>query len=216
MKLRIQKNGMLSLIVCMPVIWIPGRGYFGNAYVVGNVLVDAGILPLDIEPYKNAIDTIVLTHCHFDHTAHLREIAHLCNARVAIHTEDAAGLAEEVFSLSLQFGARSPGILPDRLIAEGDRIGPLRVLHTPGHTPGSICLYLEEEEALISGDTVFSDGGFGRYDFPGGSRSALGRSLGRLALLSVESLYPGHGSPVLNDGHRHIVAATELIKSGYG
>jgi hydroxyacylglutathione hydrolase len=207
---------MLSLIVCMPVIWIPGRGCFGNAYVVGNILIDAGILPSDIEPYRKEIEIIVLTHCHFDHTAYLKEIAHLCGAQVAIHAADATGLTEEAFSLSLQFGSRSPGILPDRLVAEGDRVGPLRVLHTPGHTPGSICLYLEDEEALISGDTVFSNGGFGRYDFPGGDRVALGRSLDRLARLSVEGLYPGHGFPVLKDGFRHIVAACEFLKRGYG
>jgi hydroxyacylglutathione hydrolase len=200
----------------MPVSWIPGRGYLGNAYVVGNVLIDAGVPPSDIEPYRKEIEIIVLTHCHFDHTAHLKELAHLCSAQVAIHAADASGLTEEAFSLSLHFGSRSPGILPDRLVAEGDRVGPLRVLHTPGHTPGSICLYLEDEEALISGDTVFSDGGFGRYDFPGGDRAALGRSLDRLARLTVGGLYPGHGFPVQKDGHRHIIAACEFMKGGYG
>jgi hydroxyacylglutathione hydrolase len=207
---------MLSLIVCMPVRGIPGRGYFGNAYVVGNILIDAGILPHEIEPYREEIEIIVLTHCHFDHTAHVKEIAHLCSAEIAIHAADAPGLTEETFSLSLHFGSRSPGILPSRFLKEGDRVGPLRVLHTPGHTPGSICLYLEEEEALISGDTVFSDGGFGRYDFPGGDRDALERSLDRLAALRVEGLFPGHGNPVLKDGHRHIAAAREFLKRGYG
>jgi hydroxyacylglutathione hydrolase len=200
----------------MPVRWIPGRGYFGNAYVVGNVLIDAGILPVEVEPYRKEIEIIALTHCHFDHTAHLKELVQLCHAKVAIHGEDASGLTEEAFSLSPQFGSRSPGVLPDRIVADGDHIGPLQVLHTPGHTPGSICLYLEDEEALISGDTVFSDGGFGRYDFLGGDRSALGRSLDRLASLPVEKLYPGHGAPALNEGHRHIVAACKLLKSGYG
>lgn len=200
----------------MPVSWIPGRGYQGNAYVVSNVLVDAGILPSDVHPYREQIDTIVLTHCHHDHTAHLKEISHICDAKVAIHPADAPGLMNETFSLSLQFGARAAGIRPDRLIDEGDRVGPLRVLHTPGHTAGSICLYLEDEKALISGDTVFPDGGFGRFDFPGGDQMALRRSLERLERLPVEGLYPGHGTPVEKNGHRHIAAAVELLKSGYG
>jgi hydroxyacylglutathione hydrolase len=207
---------MLSLIVCMPVSWIPGQGYLGNSYVVDNILVDAGILPSDLEPYRNRIEFIVLTHAHYDHIAHLKEIVHFCDAQVAIHAADSPGLTDESVSLSLQFGSRAPGILPDRLLVEGDRMGPLRVLHTPGHTPGSICLYLEEEKALISGDTVFSDGGYGRYDFPGGNRAALSESLDRLSKISVDKLYPGHGFPVLKDGHRHIVAACTFLKRGYG
>jgi glyoxylase-like metal-dependent hydrolase (beta-lactamase superfamily II) len=69
---------------------------------------------------------------------------------------------------------------------------------------------------LISGDTVFSDGCFGRYDFPGGSRMDLARSIDRLSLLEVEGLFPGHGEPVEQGGSRHITAAHKLIKSGYG
>jgi glyoxylase-like metal-dependent hydrolase (beta-lactamase superfamily II) len=200
----------------MPVNWIPGRGYQGNAFVVGNILVDAGILPSDVQPYREQIDTIVLTHCHHDHTAYLKEIAHICDAQVAIHPADARGLMDETFSLSLQFGARAAGIRADRLIDEGDEVGPLLVLHTPGHTAGSICLYLKEEKALISGDTVFSEGGFGRFDFPGGDLMALKLSLERLDRLHVEGLYPGHGSPVEKNGHRHITAAVELLRRGYG
>ncbi|NYT21820.1 MAG: MBL fold metallo-hydrolase, partial [Methanomicrobiales archaeon] len=111
----------------MPVTWIPGRGYFGNAYLVGSVLIDAGVLPSAIEPYRNDIDMIVLTHCHFDHTAYTREIAHLCSAPVAIHPLDAPGLTQDGPSLSLQFGSRPPGTSPDRLLLDGDRIGPLTV-----------------------------------------------------------------------------------------
>jgi hydroxyacylglutathione hydrolase len=141
----------------MPVTWIPGRGFLANSYLVSTILIDAGVLPSGIEPYRGAIDTIVLTHCHYDHTAYLREIAHICHAGVAIHHLDAPGLFEDHLSLALHFGARSPGIAAQRILSEGDRIGPLEVLHTPGHTPGSICLYLEEENLLISGDTVFTD-----------------------------------------------------------
>jgi len=200
----------------MQVRWIPEQSGFANSYIYGTILVDAGVLPMAVKPFKDQINTIVLTHCHFDHTARVKEIAHMCKAKVAIHKNDARGLLEDTWSLSMHFGARSPGIAPDIVLTDGDIIGDLQVLHTPGHTPGSICLLAERELLLFSGDTVFSDGCFGRYDFPGGSRIDLARSLDRLALLDVEGLYPGHGEPVEQGGSRHIIAAQELIKSGYG
>ncbi|HUW86219.1 MAG TPA: MBL fold metallo-hydrolase [Methanoregula sp.] len=200
----------------MQVRWIPEQSAFANAYIYGTILVDAGVLPMAINPYKDQINTIVLTHCHFDHTARVKEISHMCKAKVAIHKYDVRGLVDDTQSLSIHFGARSPGIAPDIVLADGDFIGDLKVLHTPGHTPGSICLYSERDLVLFSGDTVFSDGCFGRYDFPGGSRTELARSLDMLSLLDVGGLYPGHGDPVEQGGSRHIIAAQELIKSGYG
>ncbi|HUU74534.1 MAG TPA: MBL fold metallo-hydrolase [Methanoregulaceae archaeon] len=199
----------------MPVRWIPGGGYLGNSYLVGNVLVDAAVLPGAIAPYKEEIESIVLTHCHYDHIAHAKEIAHMCGASLCIHRLDSPGLNDDVRNLSFNFGARTPGIIGERLLDEGDMIGDLRILHTPGHTPGSVCLYYEEDLALFSGDTVFTDGGFGRFDFPGGSRDDLAQSLERLSALAVEKLYPGHGSPVERGGGRHIAAALQLIKISY-
>ncbi|MCQ8893481.1 MAG: MBL fold metallo-hydrolase [Methanolinea sp.] len=199
----------------MPVRWIPGGGFLGNSYLVGDVLVDAGVTPTGVERYRDRIQDIVLTHCHFDHIAYINEIALMCNARVHIHGKDAPGLSSDTMSLSLHFGARAPMRPPDRVLAEGDRVGDLLVIHTPGHTPGSICLLHEDEGALISGDTVFSDGGFGRFDFPGGSRSELQNSLERLAHLEIEGLYPGHGSPVEKGGRRHIIAALDLLRMTY-
>lgn len=200
----------------MPVIWIPGSSFFGNAFLAGNVLVDAGVSPAAVTPYKDEIEFIVLTHCHFDHTAYLREIRHLCGAGICIHSLDAPGLADDNRSLSLHFGARSPGLVPERLLSDGDRVGDLLVIHTPGHTPGSICLLHEGEKALMSGDTVFTDGGFGRYDFPGGDRSVLLQSIERLSSLDIAGLYPGHGAPVAQGGSGHIAAARDLLRSGYG
>jgi hydroxyacylglutathione hydrolase len=200
----------------MKVHWIPEQSAYANSYICGRILIDAGVVPMAIRPYKDNIDTIVLTHCHFDHTARVKEIAFMCKAKVAIHKYDAGGLVDDSRSLSLNFGARSPGIVPDIELAEGDVIGELEVLHTPGHTPGSICLFSERDKILISGDTVFSDGCFGRYDFPGGSRIELAQSLNRLSFLDVEGLYPGHGEPVEQGGKRHIAAAVNLMKSDYG
>ncbi len=200
----------------MQVTWIPEQSAFANSYIYGTILVDAGLSPIVIRPYKDEIETIVLTHCHFDHTARVKEIAHMCKAKVAIHKNDARGLVDDIHSLSMNFGARSPGIAPDIVLAEGDVIGGLTVLHTPGHTPGSICLFSDRDHVLMSGDTVFADGYFGRYDFPGGSRRELAQSLERLSLLEVNGLFAGHGEPVEENGSRCIAAALGLMKSGYG
>ncbi len=200
----------------MQVEWLTSGDPWANSYIAGNILVDAGVLPMVVAPYKEQIETIVLTHCHFDHIARVKEIAHMCKAKVAIHTMDALGLIEDARSLSMNFGARSPGTVPDIKLKDGNTIGDFVVIHTPGHTPGCICLWSERDQVLISGDTVFADGYFGRYDFPGGSRTDLARSLERLSGLDVEGLYAGHGQSTEEGGSRCIAAAMGLMKSGYG
>ena len=82
--------------------------------------------------------------------------------------------------------------------------------HTPGHSPGSICLYCPKEKVLFSGDTVFAEG-VGRTDVPGGDPQALSHSLDRLAKLKVDKILPGHGEPVLNGGSSVIAG---LAKTG--
>ncbi|HWQ66032.1 MAG TPA: MBL fold metallo-hydrolase [Methanospirillum sp.] len=200
----------------MTIKLIPGRGMYANAYVArGTVLVDAGVTPMAVEAHRNTIKYIVLTHCHFDHIAYLPSIVTLTGAQVCIHEADAEGLISDGPSLSMHFGEHAPGIIADRILADGDLIEGFEVIHTPGHTPGSICLYDPESQDLISGDTVFSDGAFGRYDFPNGSKDLLESSLNRLTELKVNGLYPGHGIPAREMGNRHIKAAATLIKSGY-
>ncbi|MDD2472730.1 MULTISPECIES: MBL fold metallo-hydrolase [unclassified Methanoculleus] len=197
----------------MPVRWIASGTAYANSFVYGKILVDAGVLPTAVEPYAGEIETIVITHAHYDHIAHVREISRLCgDAVVCIHEADAPGLSDDARSLAGHFGARAPGIVPDVTLSDGDRVGSLRVIHTPGHTPGGICLYDAAAKVLFSGDTVFTGGSFGRYDFPGGDRTALAASLDRLSKIAVEGLYPGHGEPVACDGWRHIAAAREALR----
>jgi hydroxyacylglutathione hydrolase len=199
----------------MPVQWLPGTSSTGNAYIYGDILVDAGVLPMAVAPYQDAIHSIVLTHCHYDHTAHVQEIADLCGAEIAIHRLDSAALNDDMQSVALLFGEQAPRIRPQRLLSGGEMIGPLKVIHTPGHTPGSICLYEERKKILFSGDTVFTEGSFGRYDLPGGNLEALKRSVQVLADLTVEALYPGHGFPVPHEGGRHIAAAQRILQGTF-
>lgn len=197
----------------MPIRWITSGAAYANSFVYGDILVDAGVLPTAVQPYADTIETIVITHAHYDHIAYLKEIVQICgDVEVCIHEADAPGLADDTLNLSAFFGSRSPGVVPDVILRDGDRIGSLRVIHTPGHTPGGICLYDAEIQALFSGDTVFTGGSFGRYNFPGGDREALVSSIDRLKELDVEALYPGHGEPVTTGGGKHIAAAREAIE----
>ena len=95
---------------------------------------------------------------------------------------------------------------PDLVLEEGDIAGPFKVLHVPGHTPGSVCFYDEKNNVLFSGDTLFR-GDCGRTDLPGGDRDQLRQSLKRLLSMKGETIVcPGHG-PATTIAHEHAAAA---------
>ncbi|MDD5706776.1 MAG: MBL fold metallo-hydrolase [Kiritimatiellae bacterium] len=139
---------------------------------------------------------IVLTHGHIDHISALDVLLAVQPVPVKMHAADAAWAFTDVnvFPPYNNVPAR-PAALEEidegSLLAAGDT--SFRVLHTPGHSPGSICLYCESEALLISGDTLFA-GTVGRTDLPGGNGSKLARSLKRLAVLpDAVTILPGHG-----------------------
>ena len=115
------------------------------------------------------------------------------NLDVAMHREDAMAIEEKDDNATVAhiFGRSLDGMKIDRKLNEGDKIHDFEVLHTPGHTKGGICLY--NGDILISGDTVFADGGYGRMDI-GGNFDDMNRSLERLSNLDVNYLLPGHGN----------------------
>jgi glyoxylase-like metal-dependent hydrolase (beta-lactamase superfamily II) len=190
--------------------------YDANSYLInGKVLVDTGInTSALIAAIEKSIDIrdlelIILTHCHIDHTAAAEEIAEKSGARVAIHREDAPLLKDDGISAASLFGRRTPQFEPDMLLEDGQRIRigedeELEVIHTPGHTPGGICLYEPVSKSLFSGDTVFPNGSIGRTDFEGGSPAALTASISKLAALDIKTLYPGHGNITSENVNRQI------------
>ncbi len=148
------------------------------------------------------VEVIVCTHGHFDHIAAAGDLKNQTGARVAIHRDDVA-IYHAAKDMAAFWGhAMDAPPEPDILLSEGDKltIGDLNfsVLHTPGHSPGGICLY--EDHTVIAGDTLFK-GSVGRTDFFGGDINKLKQSFQRLMTLPEETkVLPGHG-PATTIGH---------------
>lgn len=176
-----------------------------NCYIVGSesnkegMIIDPGdeaeVILRNVKDLELAIKFIVLTHTHIDHIGALKEVKEATGAEVTIHADEAQALPEN--SVSAMFGLSYPTPLPpDRLLQGGDSmdIGDLHflVLHTPGHSPGGICLL--GQGIMFSGDTLFNYG-IGRYDLPGGSYSQLMDSIHTKLMILPDNttVYPGHG-----------------------
>lgn len=143
---------------------------------------------------------ILLTHGHFDHILGVAQLKRATGAAVAIHRFDAPCLADSRLSYAQRFRrAAQEEVHPEILLDEGSEllIGSLRlsVLHTPGHSRGSVCYYCENDNILFSGDTLFR-GTVGRTDFEGGDYGQMMDSLARLLALGDDcAVYPGHDRP---------------------
>jgi len=200
--------------------------YSGNVYLLpdSGMLVDAGISGsetiaavsrfMDVED----LELVVLTHAHFDHSGGLVDLVERCGLRVALHRDDLGLLSDDLGSVASMFGASAPLVDVDIVLSDGDLLpigggDRLEVIHTPGHTPGGVCLYHRKSGSLFSGDTLFGAGGVGRVDLLGGDAHALLRSIERLAGLNVEVLYPGHGEPSSQDVSLQIERALRFARS---
>ncbi len=153
-----------------------------------------------------SVKYIIATHAHPDHVCGNAAIKEATGAKIVMHGDEAAFFNKaEIAQFFAQLGlAASPP--PDRLVKDGDTINigelSLQVIHTPGHTPGGICLYAAPN--LFAGDTLFV-GAVGRTDFPGGSTEQLLASIKeKLLVLPPDTVvWPGHGY----GGDRSTIAA---------
>lgn len=178
-----------------------------TAYLVGDeaageaMVVDApaGVtsrIVASAAEHKLRITLLVSTHGHWDHIQDNAALREATGAPLAVHAADAA-LLEHPTTAPFRLPFRVPPSKPDRLLADGDvvSVGSLRfrVLNTPGHTPGCVCLHEPDAGVLLAGDTLFA-GSYGRTDLPGGDDDAMAATLARLAALPSDTrVYPGHG-----------------------
>ncbi len=164
-------------------------------------VVDLGSRSIAAQLPLSEVCCIILTHAHYDHTAALDSLHLPKGTAILMHEEDAYA-RDTTVSASHVFGAQAPHFSVDTPLKDNAIIDlgdvTLRVIHTPGHTPGGICLYEPQSKSLFSGDTVFPYGSIGRTDLPGGSARHIVTSIKKLTELDVAILYPGHG-PVTSD-----------------
>lgn len=143
--------------------------------------------------------TILLTHGHFDHIMGVDGLVSEFQLPVYVHEDDVEMLRRPELNGGAMIGVRV-STKADHVMHDNDELSlagmQIRVIHTPGHTPGGVCLYFPEKEVVFSGDTLFCES-VGRTDLPGGSMGTLIRSI-RERLMKLSDLtvvYPGHGEP---------------------
>jgi len=204
------------------VLYVDGSN--ANSYLVEEsdgtlILIDAGMqadgkrilefITSKMNRKPSEVKTIVVTHCHVDHTRGLAAIKAATGAKVAVHEADAdfvsgkkrypspGGAMGFAFSMTSPFFKTTP-VEPDIVLKEGDTIGRLAVFHTPGHTPGSISLYDGQDRVLFVGDTArFMKG---RLEGPPPRftphMDQAKTSIERLSSLDFEVMLSGHGEPL--------------------
>ena len=200
--------------------WMSTQENNCNSYWIGGevpVLIDPGhqhlvkSLITQMEKDKNRFEDIrliIATHVHPDHFEASQTFAR-AGVFMAMHPEEEKFMQEVGGDFYRAFGMEMPEIKVDFLLQEGElKLGAktLQILHTPGHSPGSISLYWPKKKALFTGDTVFPMG-VGRTDFPGGDGNLLRESIERLARLDADWLLPGHGE---------VIKGRENIRRNFG
>ena len=176
-----------------------------NCYIFGDengevVVIDPGAegerIIAFIEERGYRPRCIINTHCHIDHIRANADVKGKYNIPILVHKEDAPILTSPQDAELEEMIGGKPSPPADRLLSEGDEIKVgsfnLKVIHTPGHTPGGISLLFDD--GVFTGDTLFA-GGVGRTDLPGGSWDTLVSSIREKLLVLPDSLpiYPGHG-----------------------
>jgi len=189
----------------LPVIVDPG-----HQHLVKNLIK---LMEKDENRFED-VRVIIATHGHPDHLEAIQTFAR-AGVQVAIHEEEWKFLQEVGGQFYRSMGMEMPELKVSFFLKEGElKLGSktFQVIHTPGHSPGSISLYWPEKKALFTGDVVFPMG-VGRTDFPGGDGGLLRDSIERLSKLDAEYLLSGHGEVI--KGRQNILRNFAYIRSNY-
>jgi len=195
-----------------------------NTYVIRGeqtVLIDPGLgnyLGLLLKEMQEdgiapkEVDVIAITHLHPDHcdaTAALKDVS---GAKVAVHSSQWEYRDMLLEAASRVLGIEAKKFKVDFVFEDSLEHTELRILHTPGHSPESICFYAVDKKTLISGDLVF-DKGIGRTDLPFGNTEALINSINTISTLDTELLLPGHGA--ILKGQSNVKMNYDFIREHY-
>jgi glyoxylase-like metal-dependent hydrolase (beta-lactamase superfamily II) len=175
-------------------VYLLADGESGDAVAVDPATPSAAWITGELESRGWTLRLIILTHHHWDHVGDAAALASATGAPIAAHPSEWEPLRRPI-PVFPGFPVAPCGPTVELLEREEVEFGAcrLRILHTPGHTPGSICLHAGDDGLLVSGDTLFA-GGWGRVDLPGGSADDMAASLRRLAgLYDALRVLPGHG-----------------------
>lgn len=191
-----------------------------NIYVIGDTIIDSGTgfnftrlrdLLQVLKKEMKDIKQIINTHGHFDH---IGGNGYFLNAKIAIHKSDADIIErgdESLAAADFFDGKLSPHPV-DRKLEHGDKILAggieLEVVHSPGHTHGSICLFARTEGLLMSGDLIFKNG-IGRTDFANSDPTLMAASLEKVKALPVKHVLPGHGEVFDKETLERVVEMSE-------
>lgn len=189
-------------------LYVEFRDLITNCYVIVDetsheaMVIDPGA---EVEKILKMLDIlgadlkyIFVTHCHADHIGALDSLKEARGGKILISRDDSRGLYDSSINLSYYTETHNPELEADSRVDDGDLIhlGKLefKVIATPGHTKGGICLYCESEKLVFTGDTIFS-GAWGRTDLPTGSMEEIMDSIMNKILVLPDDtiIYPGHG-----------------------
>ena len=183
----------------------PSGPFETNAYLLTCLETSKGMFidpsPGSFEPLIKAsgsveIEGILLTHSHWDHIGDLKRLKMMFDVPVYVHKNDRENVVHPG-SDGLPLMIPVEGVEVDFTLKEGQTISvghlELKVIETPGHTPGGVCFYLEKEKILFAGDTLFK-GSIGNLSLPTADRSAMWKSLEKLEKLPFDTVvFSGHG-----------------------
>ena len=204
-------NNCNSYLIAGEVVTLIDPGHFTNEY--DEPCLEMLIAGLEEDGFQlSDINLVIMTHLHPDHGEAAPVIKAAGTARIAYHETDEPHLSKIRSWYKNPLAPEEPYELkPDFYLQEGDftlgllQKAELMILHTPGHSPGSICIYWPAEKALFTGDVVFA-ASIGRTDLPDGNDRLLKQSITRLQNFEAEYLLPGH---------MNIVQGNDKIKQNY-